>query len=244
MPPKIIFIVPYRHRIQHLTHFRQYMKHILEDVSDYKIYIAHQDDTRTFNRGAVKNIGFLAMKQLYPNDYKNITFVFNDVDTMPFTKNIINYNTTPGIIKHFYGFKNALGGIFSIKGGDFEKIKGFPNFWSWGGEDNEIHHRAVQSGLKIDRSVFYPLDNPNILQFYDGMTKALNRKELKAVGIKDNNLTSLYNIKCVIKGDWINIKQFEAEYSDRKYQLEDVFLNDIADKLKDKKHRKVNLVMF
>ena len=103
MPPKIIFIVPYRHRIQHLTHFRQYMKHILEDVSDYKMYIAHQDDTRTFNRGAVKNIGFLAMKQLYPNDYKNITFVFNDVDTMPFTKNIINYNTTPGIIKHFYG---------------------------------------------------------------------------------------------------------------------------------------------
>ena len=87
MPPNIIFIIPYRNRKQHLTHFRQYMKHILEDVSDYKIYIAHQDDTRNFNRGAVKNIGFLAMKQKYPNDYKNITFVFNDVDIMPFDKN-------------------------------------------------------------------------------------------------------------------------------------------------------------
>jgi len=181
------------------------------------------------------------MKELYPNDYKNITFVFNDVDIMPFTKNIINYNTTMGIIKHYYGFKNALGGIFSIKGGDFEKIKGFPNFWSWGGEDNEIYDRVVRSGLTVDRSNFYPLDNPNILQFYDGMTKALCRKELKATGIKDNNLTSLYNIKCVIKDEWINIKEFDADYSDRKYQLEDVFINDIKAKLQDPNPKSMKL---
>ena len=47
-----------------------------------------------FNRGATKNIGFLAMK--YPDTYKQITFVFNDVDTIPNKKNLFNYKTRKG----------------------------------------------------------------------------------------------------------------------------------------------------
>ena len=75
--PKRVFIVPYRNRVQHKFFFSKYMSFILEDSDDYEIYFSHQCDARTFNRGATKNIGFLAVKEKYPEHYKNITFIFN-----------------------------------------------------------------------------------------------------------------------------------------------------------------------
>ena len=161
--PNIIFIVPYRDREQQYHFFSSHMRMILEDVPNYRILYIHQTDKRQFNRGAMKNIGFLVVKDLYPDFYKNITLVFNDVDTMPFTKNFLNYETVKGIIKHFYGFKFTLGGIVSIMAGDFELINGFPNFWGWGYEDNELNKRALNSYITIDRSQFYPILDKNIL---------------------------------------------------------------------------------
>jgi hypothetical protein len=199
--PKIVFIIPYRDRTQQRDFFKRNMSYILEDLPSYyyKIFFVEQNDTRSFNRGALKNIGFLAMKELYPNDYRDITFVFNDIDTMPYTKNFLNYETTSGIIKHFYGFKFALGGIFSIKGGDFERINGFPNFWAWGFEDNLINKRALTSGLVIDRSRFYPISDKNIMHLSDGLVRNVNRNEFDAY-MKDttegwNSITNLkYNV--------------------------------------------------
>ena len=174
--PKRVFIVPYRNRIQHKFFFSKYMSFILEDKDDYEIYFSHQCDARTFNRGATKNIGFLAIKEKYPDDYKNITFIFNDVDTIPFYK-IFDYETTEGAVKHYYGFKYALGGIVAIKGSDFEKINGFPCFWGWGMEDNVLQKRCDRCGLKIDRSVFYDIGSPQILQLFDGITRIISKKD-------------------------------------------------------------------
>jgi hypothetical protein len=160
--PKIVFIIPYRDRAEHKVFFSVYMKHVLEDIPkmDYEIYYVEQKDRLPFNRGAMKNIGFLAIKYKYPDHYKDISFVFNDIDTVPYSKNVIHYETTQGVVKHFYGFKFALGGIFSIKGGDYEITNGFPNFWSWGGEDNYMQKRVQQAGFLIDRTCFFEiLDN-------------------------------------------------------------------------------------
>jgi hypothetical protein len=177
--PKIIFIVPYRDRKEQQRFFSFHMEKIMEDYkkTDYKIIYAHQNDNREFNRGAMKNIGFLYAKSLYPNDYQNITFVFNDVDTMPYNKNFLNYETEKGKVKHFYGYKFTLGGIVSMTGADFEKINGFPNYWAWGYEDNALLNRVNTEGLTIDRSKFYTILDKNILQLKDGITRIVNRGE-------------------------------------------------------------------
>ena len=58
--PKIVFIIPYRDRVEHKEFFTVYMKHVLEDIpkTDYEIYFVEQKNTLPFNRGAMKNIGF------------------------------------------------------------------------------------------------------------------------------------------------------------------------------------------
>jgi hypothetical protein len=154
------------------------MKFILEDFKegDYEIYFSHQCDTRSFNRGAMKNIGFLAMKHKYPDHYKDMTFVFNDVDTIPYHK-LFDYSTVPGVVKHFYGFKHTLGGIVSIRGADFERINGFPNFWGWGMEDNVLQLRCEKYGLVIDRSQFYPIGSQDILQLFDSVSRVISKKD-------------------------------------------------------------------
>jgi hypothetical protein len=190
--PKRIFIVPYRNRIQHKFFFSKYMSFILENDDDYEVYFSHQCDARTFNRGATKNIGFIAARNKYPEHYKDITFIFNDVDTIPFSK-IFDYNTDHGIVKHFYGFKYALGGIVVMKGVDFEKTNGFPCFWGWGMEDNAMQKRCDAVGLKIDRSVFYNIGSPEILQLFDGISRIISKKDPWR-GENDNGIDGLRTI--------------------------------------------------
>jgi hypothetical protein len=170
------------------------MKVILEDMppSSYKILYLHQKDEREFNRGAMKNIGFITVKNMYPNDYQNITLVFNDIDIMPYTKNFLNYFTTPGTVKHYYGFKFTLGGIVSINAADFEKINGFPNFWAWGYEDNLLQTRVLKAGITIDRTQFYPILDPNMLHFSEGITRNINRTEYDLY--QSNTLEGIHSI--------------------------------------------------
>ena len=223
--PKFVFIIPYRDRVEHKEFFTIYMKHVLEDIpkTDYEIYFVEQKNILPFNRGAMKNIGFLALKYKYPNDYKNITFVFNDVDTVPYSKNVIDYDTTLGIVKHFYGFKFALGGIFSIKGEDFERTNGFPNFWAWGGEDNYMQKRVEYVGLYIDRSVFFNILDKNILQLCDGVKRLICRKEAATVVnmTTTDGLITIRNLNYEFKDEYINVYNFQTIRDPRMLRFEE-----------------------
>ena len=227
--PKIIFIVPYRNREEHLTFFKTHMKTILEDFSKdyYSIYYIHQCDDRVFNRGAMKNIGFLMVKDKYPNDYPNITLVFNDVDSMPTRKNRLNYETTRGVVKHFFGFTHTLGGIVSITASDFEKINGFPNFWAWGYEDNMFQQRAVRAGYKIDRDTFFKIGHPEIIHLNNTNIREVNEGEFdRYVNNTKEGINSISNLTYEIDetAGFVNIRDFSTEYfpNVHRYKLHDL----------------------
>lgn len=219
--PKIIFIVPYRNRENEKIHFSNYMKYILEDYdkNDYEIYYSFQNDNRPFNRGATKNIGFIALKNKYINNYKNITFVFNDLDTIPYKKNLIDYDTEINIVKHFYGFTYALGGIVSIKGEDFEKCNGFPNNWGWGLEDNELNDRVIKNNIKIDRSNFFEINSPKIIHIKDSPNRLVTAQEVKNYNRKNllDNLNTITNIN-------YNIENFNNN-NNNKFNTDEFIIN-------------------
>jgi hypothetical protein len=210
--PNRVFIVPYRNRLAQKVEFSRRINSFLADealTNPYEIYFAHQTDNRPFNRGAMKNIGFLAIKSKYPNHYKTITFIFHDVDTWPSVKGLIDYNTIPGVVKHFYGVTYALGGLFAIKGADFETSQGFPNFWGWGLEDNVINKRCLAAGLTIDRSNFFIMSDPKILRPSDGLTRLVGKRDATVYKYEiPDSIKSISNITYAFHNEYINISQF------------------------------------
>jgi len=59
--PSVVFIIPYRNRENDKIKFMNHMKYILQNDNtsmNYEFYFSHQYDKRSFNRGAMKNIGF------------------------------------------------------------------------------------------------------------------------------------------------------------------------------------------
>jgi len=212
---KYIFIIPYRNREEQKHFFIKYMNYLMEDYDkeSYEIIFAHQNNNLQFNRGAMKNIGFLYAKQKY-SYYKDIIFIFNDVDTLPHKKNLLNFDLEDNQIKHYYGFYFTLGGIFAIKGNDFEKINGFPNLWGWGYEDNLLQYRVLRSGgLTIDRGQFHALLDKNILQLKDGVERTVNRSEFdKYMANTPEGINSITNLNYVINDDtgFVDIYQFNT----------------------------------
>ena len=205
--PKYVFIVPYRDRHQQKYFFTKYMTSILPQTDNYEIYISHQCDSRPFNRGATKNIGFLSVKHKYPNNYKDIIFIFNDIDLVPFNHLFDYGNNRNGIVKHYYGFTYALGGIVGITGRDFEASNGFPNFWGWGLEDHIFQHRCEKIGLTIDRTTFFPIGHPNILHLFDGISRIVNPQETTNANTKNKSndgIRSIRNIQFTIDKESLN----------------------------------------
>lgn len=206
--PELVFIVPYRDRAPQKKVFECVMPTILEDEK-YKIFFIHQKDSRPFNRGAIKNLGFIYVKTMYPETYKDITLVLHDIDFMPYYKNQFNYKTKKNIVKHFFGYKHTLGGIVSINAGDFEKINGFPNIWTWGLEDNVLKNRCQLANFTPDRSTFYNggVDEYKLITLWHGWDRIINPKIKRKFYATSNidGITILKNIKYTVEEQSENI---------------------------------------
>lgn len=219
--PEVIFIIPYRDREKEKRDFINKMYPLINSSSEYKVYFIHQKDNRPFNRGAMKNAGFIILKEMYKN-YKNISFVFNDVDTIPKNNKLLNYQTKNGIVKHFYGYEHTLGGIVSIKGIDFENSEGFPNCWGWGFEDIVLQSRCLKCNLLIDRSQFYNINDKNFIDYESNKgTRILSETDLinRLKNLNWDSIKNISNIKYEIDENMINIVDFDVptKYTDVKY---------------------------
>ena len=239
-----IFIVPYRNREGQLNVFLNHMKYLLEDISQnkYRIYIVHQADSRPFNRGAMRNIGFLEGKKEFPDTYKEINFVFHDLDNLIGEKNLVEFTTNSNEVNHIYGnYKGGnLGGIFVMKGADYEKSGGYPNFWGWGSEDELLGYRCREANLTIVRNMLSLKDTrmvhldhmtncPAIMKNINTFNEmAIKQRLERNIRIADG-FFSLKNINVSRKTvapsiEMINVSAFTCNNSEKNYRPKSMWM--------------------
>ena len=143
------------------------------------------------------------------------------------------------------GLNIHLGGIFSITGADFEKIGGFPNFWTWGYEDNIIYNKANQSpGLMVDRSVFFKIFDHNIVHMTDSLKRTINVNQMNSndpMVQVNNNVNSVVNINHTIIGNKIIVNWFDISLPyQENIQVGEINLTDSPKSIQNMKRRIMN----
>jgi hypothetical protein len=205
------------------------MKYLLEDYdpSTYEILFCFQNNDLPFNRGGMKNCGFLYFKEKYPEQYKDFIYIFNDIDVVPYRKNMISYDLQPNEIKHYYGFDFALGGIVAIRGSDFEAINGFPSLWYWGWEDSILYQRAIKKGITVNREQFYKFGDTNILHLIHDNERTVSQ-DIYRQYLGTSVIDGLDNMKEVImsKRDMLEVDHFLCSYDYRDKSIIKTYLSN------------------
>ena len=151
---RLAIVVPYRDRPDHLARFLPHIAAYIErDKLDcairYTVHIVEQLGAATFNRGAVKNAGFLLARA--SADY----VCFHDVDYLPLWADYSFVRQPARLIWHGLDPEPDraafLGGVIAFNLADFERVNGYSNdYWEWGYEDDDLRERCRREGLEID----------------------------------------------------------------------------------------------
>jgi hypothetical protein len=157
----LVVISPYRNREENLSRFIPAVTSFLDRRNiDYRIIISEQCNELPFNRGLLKNIGFVYAVENYPAAW----YCFHDIDMVPEeTVRGVDYSAPndPSALFHLYGEVDSLGAIVLTSREAFERINGYPNnYWAWGYEDTCLIQRSLRAGVRIDRSRFVHRLNP------------------------------------------------------------------------------------
>lgn len=181
---KLTVIIPIRDKEKQLKELLPKLKNLLDyQRFNYNILIVEQSDGKSFNKGKLNNSGFLEAIKLFNPKH----LLFFDVDNIPLKKDSFQielYNDI--LIKHYYGYKDSIGGIFSCSKDTFYKVNGFSNsYWGHGNEHTDINLRAKILNITLDRD--------NLLELKS--EKPYERKiEASILGIYDNKIEN-NNIK-------------------------------------------------
>ncbi|CAL8084652.1 unnamed protein product [Calicophoron daubneyi] len=157
----VAIILPYRDRDLHLRTFLYHMHAFLrhQEVT-YTIFVIEQLNRTHFNRGSLLNIGFRESRRVSEFD----CFIFHDVDLLPEDDRLlyrcrdqpIHMSAAISASNYKLQYEDYFGGVTALNRTQFEKVRGFSNFFfGWGGEDDDFYNRVQEKGYQVFR---YPLD--------------------------------------------------------------------------------------
>ena len=147
---RLAIIIPYRNRERNLNSLIKHLKWFLpkQEINNFHIFVAIQDDELPFNKGLLFNTVFKQINESF--DY----FIFHDVDLIPLESDYkyVNYPTHLSSEVEQFDYKNPydglFGGVSAFNKEDFIKINGYSNmFKGWGGEDDDLFNRILIKGL-------------------------------------------------------------------------------------------------
>ncbi len=200
MSPNIVkrlnIVVPYRDREAHLREFVPHLRaYFARDKVDrdipYRVLLIEQEYGLPFNRGALKNIGFLLGRD--DSDY----MCFHDIDYLPIWADYTWVDMPTPII--WYGaetrpiaperstrfvennLESFFGGVVLVPNNLFSQVNGYANsYWGWGYEDSDLHTRFMVAGINCGRrkGTFLPLTHDNEGFKLDGQRSAISATNL------------------------------------------------------------------
>jgi hypothetical protein len=168
---KIGIVVPYRNRKEHLEKFIPRISRFLKSNDiDFEIVIVEQEDTKSFNRGKLLNIGFHKAEEL------GCTYVaFHDVDMLPIDADYSKVDRPTHIATKFEGemqrtlFDSYFGGVTLFPMDDFKKLNGYSNkYWGWGYEDDDLLQRYRLNFDNHDKKRVYDVVSNSVGMEFDG----------------------------------------------------------------------------
>jgi len=172
--PRLKIVVPYRDREKQLSRFLPHIRdYFAERGIPYHIVIAAQAEGLPFNRGAIKNAGFLLGGDA---DYT----CFHDVDYLPLEADYGWTDLPAGLVwagaesipvkasgqtKYIKpDMTKFFGGAVLMPDTLFQQVDGYSNqYWGWGYEDTDLVSRFQAANITVvrHRGSFRPLHHDN-----------------------------------------------------------------------------------
>lgn len=163
---RLLVIVPYRDREEHLPVFAPYLAETLAAQNvNYCCVVVEQSPGKLFNRGLLCNIGFAAFAAAA--DYVCIHDVDLIGENFDYTYSPVVTHLSAMARYHDYKeyYARCLGGVVLFPKTAYIKVNGFSNeYWGWGCEDDDLRLRCDVAELTVARrpGKFYSLPHERI----------------------------------------------------------------------------------
>ncbi|XP_067681327.1 beta-1,4-N-acetylgalactosaminyltransferase bre-4-like [Haliotis asinina] len=157
-PQRLAIIIPYRDREVNLKILLNNLHRVLQkQQAEYAIFVVEQENGTPFNRGMIKNIGYLEANALCRFD----CFTFQDVDLVPESERntyfcgekALHHSRRLNFLNYRNWYRGHFGGVVTFNKTYFSTINGYSNlFYMWGGEDDDLLHRLRRKNLPFEHS--------------------------------------------------------------------------------------------